>query len=1161
MILAPQNKPPNESARSAFEPLQTNSDVYNGDLIESQSNGPVIVAPRQSSGQAATVPGVVMRRRITSSSEDGNTQNVDEETLEPPTPRPRIGKAFYDYQAKEDDELSFKRGTVVEILDKKCEERGWLHGKINGVEGMVPENYVHLVGREPTEIKNSEFRWFRNEQVGNGGSSRVYKGRWNGREVALKVMKCSESGKDRAAIIEALRREALIYARLSHKNIVRFHGICYEDPACLVLELCKGQTLFSLYRRLLYSVPSIVVHWAMQIARGMEHLHESDTALIHADLKADNVLLKEEPCLCDHDDHNPRPLTPDNYNSDGKCFACHKTALNRLTLKLTDFGLSRMETSEQSGKFEGSVPWMSPELIVSGYHSKKTDVWSFGILIWELVTNRIPHQELGAVTIAAIGFEKITPKIPDDCPKYLSSIMRCCWNLEPKDRPNFKQIIEMLHHAQKEVSDVKQTNNRESLRGIHKPVEEINHLKQLIEHKSIDTSVYACYQPALLPPPSSGVKERHMKQKLTKDSISGPTDFEHRMTVRLADNRQSPSAARNLMHNLLVEYPKNESSRKHSRTGQCNSDGVQTVANSDDLQNSTLPRNYKHSTNGLPCDCDKSNDIALNDFSPINDSNEIDGASHLKPMRFGSTPKAFKSNPELSALFSPPSPLERSNACRKRNIEHVHPSKTEPANLDDCTIEFTTEFPKVTDHLRFRSGTNDSTSLSGRNSGRKKKSSSTFYVSDEGVPAVSINVQDISPSKANKRFMPALVDKLRRLKPSRSQNTSDTGSDSALVCDRPQLPVCIHPNHNKNLSLKQHSHLCGLTDNIHYPQKSLSPRPEIRVDLAQPPNSNSGTRSYLKAADDPLRRRHATSTLPGNVQQTGGRSVSSQVVAQRRQRNESRNSENENSFDQPSSESDIQTLSEPLLSPISQSQRDLRSYDFEQTDSVHPRSRSSDETQEQFAYSKGRQTLPITREDDWAPAANKTYVPMNDSIYDRHYQPPKVENEKSTVRQPILNRPIPRPRTESEHTTSNVHSYENITPRFVTNRPIPPVHTRNYSENSLNHPTHHKKKSVLEQPVVPHKSSEQRYEQASKRNVLSPTITAVDIGEWKIDAKSFDPLINPTYKRHSRDNNLTPPSQPAPLPPSSSAPSIRSVPRSIPISPAQFSKYRSKPSE
>ena len=121
-----------------------------------------------------------------------------------------LGKAFYEYKAKAHDELSFDRGSVVEIISKdwcvwlQCvlppaaskqtnaavfsDEDGWVYGKINGDEGLIPANYVRLVGEEPNEIAGAQIE-LSEERVGDGGSSYVFKGRWSQQEVALKVPK------------------------------------------------------------------------------------------------------------------------------------------------------------------------------------------------------------------------------------------------------------------------------------------------------------------------------------------------------------------------------------------------------------------------------------------------------------------------------------------------------------------------------------------------------------------------------------------------------------------------------------------------------------------------------------------------------------------------------------------------------------------------------------------------------------------------------------------------------------------------------------------------------------------------------------------------------------------------------------------------------------
>ncbi|KAI6240861.1 SH3 domain protein [Aphelenchoides fujianensis] len=721
MLLAPHNEPPNEATKRRYGGHNSDSKLYEADE-----------APAGRATSASTpVQEVVMRRRITSSSEDGMPPKTDEADTAAAI---SVGKAFFDYQAKQEDELSFKRGSIVEILDKNPGERGWVYGQINGVKGMIPENYVHLVGKQPTVIKSTEFEcsWLSNDEVGGGASSRVYRGRWNNHEVALKKIKPTSKDKDQA-IIEALKREALIYARLNHKNIVQFYGICYDEPPCLLLELCKGKTLFSLYRQLTYSVPSFVVSWALQIARAMSCMHELDEALIHADLKADNVLIKEEPCLCDQDEKTPRALNEKNYDREGKCLRCKKTALNRLTLKLTDFGLSRPEKATQGG-FAGSVPWMSPELVRDGFHSKEADVWAFGVVIWELVTNQIPHQEFeGHLLHAAIGGQNVTPKIPDDCPKYLEDIMRACWQIEPKDRPTFTQLTKMLANVQNNpVDNVKRPNNRDSLKRIQHRREDIRELEEMIQRNAIDTSQYASYQPARLFPPASGPNTR--RPKITKDTIGSPTGFKHMVAI-------------------LKRSPKDVTTRP---VGISNSDGGKPPTVPDDTQNLTLPRNYKHSTFFVEPTLNKSSSTLIDSCNgsheDVGDSEESSSSSHLRPLWFGRPPKAFKSNPELSGLSVNRSRLERSNARRKRNVEVVHPSKTEPALLDDCVIDLTVDFHTGSPHLRNRSESNDTAfeSPSPRGSGRKKKnsSSSTFYVDDDGS---SISQESTQTSGSKKK--------------------------------------------------------------------------------------------------------------------------------------------------------------------------------------------------------------------------------------------------------------------------------------------------------------------------------------------------------------------------------------------------------------------------
>lgn len=131
-------------------------------------------------------------RRTTTASEDGGEEEEHQ---------PQVGTTFYDYQAREQDELSFQRGSVVEVIDKDRQapmlcvlimiigfrEKGWAFCKIGEKTGLVPENYVSLLGRRPRTIRTDQVTL--GEGVGEGSFCKVFKGRFHGQDVALKIPK------------------------------------------------------------------------------------------------------------------------------------------------------------------------------------------------------------------------------------------------------------------------------------------------------------------------------------------------------------------------------------------------------------------------------------------------------------------------------------------------------------------------------------------------------------------------------------------------------------------------------------------------------------------------------------------------------------------------------------------------------------------------------------------------------------------------------------------------------------------------------------------------------------------------------------------------------------------------------------------------------------
>ncbi|KAF8773059.1 Mitogen-activated protein kinase kinase kinase like protein [Argiope bruennichi] len=332
----------------------------------------------------------------------------------------RFWTAVYDYEASGDDELSLRRGEKVEVLSKDSKisgDEGWWTGKIGDKVGIFPSNFVSQRDvNQPFEIPFSELEL--EEVIGVGGFGKVYRGFWRGEEVAVKAAR-QDPDEDISVTAENVRQEAKLFWLLDHPNIVTLKGVCLEEPnLCLVMEFARGGPL----NRVLSGKkipPDVLVNWAIQIARGMNYLHyEAPVSLIHRDLKSSNVLLSE-------------PLE----NGD----------LRNKTLKITDFGLAREVYKTTRMSAAGTYAWMAPEVIKSSTFSKASDVWSYGVVLWELLTGETPYKGIDALAVAyGVAVNKLTLPIPSTCPAPFSTLMEACWHPDPHDRPTFVDILRQL---------------------------------------------------------------------------------------------------------------------------------------------------------------------------------------------------------------------------------------------------------------------------------------------------------------------------------------------------------------------------------------------------------------------------------------------------------------------------------------------------------------------------------------------------------------------------------------------------------------------------------------------------------------------------------------------------------------------------------------------
>ncbi|XP_013210798.1 mitogen-activated protein kinase kinase kinase 10 isoform X3 [Microtus ochrogaster] len=220
------------------------------------------------------------------------------------TPAGPVWTAVFDYEAVGDEELTLRRGDRVQVLSQDCAvsgDEGWWTGQLpSGRVGVFPSNYVAPAApaaptglQLPQEIPFHELQL--EEIIGVGGFGKVYRALWRGEEVAVKAARLDPE-RDPAVTAEQVRQEARLFGALQHPNIIALRGACLSPPnLCLVMEYARGGALSRVLagRRV---PPHVLVNWAVQVARGMNYLHnDAPVPIIHRDLKSINKCWDPDP--------------------------------------------------------------------------------------------------------------------------------------------------------------------------------------------------------------------------------------------------------------------------------------------------------------------------------------------------------------------------------------------------------------------------------------------------------------------------------------------------------------------------------------------------------------------------------------------------------------------------------------------------------------------------------------------------------------------------------------------------------------------------------------------------------------------------------------------------------------------------------------------------
>ncbi|XP_058288904.1 tyrosine-protein kinase HCK isoform X2 [Hylobates moloch] len=376
--------------------------------------------------------------------------------------------ALYDYEAIHHEDLSFQKGDQMVVLEESGE---WWKARSLATrkEGYIPSNYVARVDSLETEewffkgisrkdaerqllapgnmlgsfmIRDSEttkgsyslsvrdydprqgdtVKHYKIRTLDNGGfyiSPRStfstlqelvdhYKTTYNKHtKVAVKTMKPGSMS------VEAFLAEANVMKTLQHDKLVKLHAVVTEEPIYIITEFMAKGSLLDFLKSDEGSQQPLpkLIDFSAQIAEGMAFIEQRN--YIHRDLRAANILVSAS-----------------------------------LVCKIADFGLARIIEDNEYTAREGAkfpIKWTAPEAINFGSFTIKSDVWSFGILLMEIVTyGRIPYPGMSnPEVIRALERGYRMPR-PENCPEELYNIMMRCWKNRPEERPTFEYIQSVL---------------------------------------------------------------------------------------------------------------------------------------------------------------------------------------------------------------------------------------------------------------------------------------------------------------------------------------------------------------------------------------------------------------------------------------------------------------------------------------------------------------------------------------------------------------------------------------------------------------------------------------------------------------------------------------------------------------------------------------------
>ncbi|RWS02415.1 Mitogen-activated protein kinase kinase kinase 7-like protein [Dinothrombium tinctorium] len=243
------------------------------------------------------------------------------------------------------------------------------------------------------------------EVVGSGTFGVVKKALWKGAVVAVKQIITEQE-------IASFLTEVKQLSRLNHPNIVKLHFASTKKPVCLVMEFADNGSLHDALHMSPEFEYSLIhaINWCLQCASGVAYLHsQKPKPIVHRDLKTPNLLLFNEGTV----------------------------------VKICDLGTA-CDIATQMTSNRGTIAWMAPEVFESRKYTEKCDVYSWGVILWQVLSRQIPYNNMSYCQIMWAVHKGQRPPLLKNCPKPIESLITRCWHQDPETRLSIAEVVEKM---------------------------------------------------------------------------------------------------------------------------------------------------------------------------------------------------------------------------------------------------------------------------------------------------------------------------------------------------------------------------------------------------------------------------------------------------------------------------------------------------------------------------------------------------------------------------------------------------------------------------------------------------------------------------------------------------------------------------------------------